>query len=421
MKKLILMITTLLTSVFLVACHKAFFIAKQEADIIIHKLIMGRSYENSVLELKNISDSAKNLKNYSIRYFKKSSQFNELTLPNKELKPGEFFSIGNIEATLVKTKGDTSTGNAGKTVEVDLLQSKITFGYSKRIELKKESKTIDVYGQKDAKNTLAEEASLYRFAEFEKNLGETHLNFVWCLFKVEYYNSLDKNCPLTYAEVMQGPKPDLTKLVEDKVNGGQNAKETLIQNILNKTPGNGEIIPADKVLLYKDGDTTDFQISYTDSKTGTKVEHSIATRYAYCDTPEKGKGVTRPEPFANQATNLTHDLHESAKTTYLQTIPRGQIDGSFGRYFLVVWAGQDLVAFKLTKNGLNEKIPSRLNISDAILYNDIPLEYYIEMAFFYAEQKRLNLAYEYNKDPYFNYRTGKFRRGHENARIKTVE
>ena len=421
MKKLILMITTLLTSVFLVACHKAFFIAKQEADIIIHKLIMGRSYENSVLELKNISDSAKNLKNYSIRYFKKSSQFNELTLPNKELKPGEFFSIGNVEATLVKTKGDTSSSNAGKTVEVDLLQSKITFGYSKRIELKKESKTVDVYGQKDAKNTLAEEASLYRFAEFEKNLGETHLNFVWCLFKVEYYNALGKNCPLTYAEVMQGPKPDLTKLVEDKVDGGKNAKETLIQNILNKTPGNGEIIPVDKVLLYKDGDTTDFQISYTDSKTGTKVEHRIPTRYAYCDTPEKGKGVTRPEPFANQATNLTHDLHESAKTTYLQTIPRGQIDGSFGRYFLVVWADQDLVAFKLTKNGLNEKIPSRLNISDAILYNDIPLEYYIEMAFFYAEQKRLNLAYEYNKDPYFNYRTGQFRRGHENARIKTVE
>lgn len=421
MKKLILMITTLLTSVFLVACHKAFFIAKQESDIIIHKLIMGRSYENSVLELKNISGSVKNLKNYSIRYFKKSSQFNELTLPNKELKPGEFFSIGNVDATLVKTKGDTSAGNTGKTVEVDLLQSKITFGYSKRIELKKENKTIDVYGQKDAKNTLAEEASLYRFAEFEKNLGETHLNFVWCLFKVEYYNALGKNCPLTYAEVMQGPKPDLTKLVEDKVNGGKNAKETLIQNILNKTPGNGEIIPADKVLLYKDGDTTDFQISYTDSKTGTKVEHRIPTRYAYCDTPEKGKGVTRPEPFANQATNLTHDLHESAKTTYLQTIPRGQIDGSFGRYFLVVWAGQDLVAFKLTKNGLNEKIPSRLNISDAILYNDIPLEYYIEMAFFYAEQKRLNLAYEYNKDPYFNYSTRQFKKGHQNARIKTVE
>lgn len=421
MKKLILFISTLFTSVFLVACHKAFFIAKQEADIIIHKLIMGRKSTDSVLELKNISNTSKNLKNYSIRYFKKYSQFSELTLPNKELKPGEFFSIGNLEATLVKTKGDTSSGNAGKTVEVDLLQSKITFGYSKRIELKKESKTIDVYGQKDAKNTLAEEASLYRFAEFEKNLGETHLNFVWCLFKAEHYSALGKECPLTYAEVMKGPRPDLTKIVEDKVVGGQNAKENLIQKILSKTPGNGEIIAADKVLLYKDGDTTDFQISYTDSKTGTKVEHRIPTRYAYCDTPEKGKGVTRPEPFANQATNLTHDLHESAKTTYLQTIPRGQIDGSFGRYFLVVWAGQDLVAFKLTKNGLNEKIPSRLNISDAILYNDIPLEYYIEMAFFYAEQKRLNLAYEYNKDPYFNYRTGKFKKGHQNARIRTIE
>ncbi len=421
MKKLILFISTLLTSVFLVACHKAFFIAKQEADIIIHKLIMGRTSADSVLELKNISDTTKNLKNYVIRYFKRDSKFSELTLSDKELKPGEFFSIGNIDTTIVKTKGDTSAGNSGKTVEVDLLQNKIAFSYSKRIELKKLDKTIDVYGNKGAKNTLAEEASLYRFAEFEKNLGETHLNFVWCLFKAGYYEALGKNCPLTYSEVMKGPRPDLTKLVEDKVVSGQNAKETLIQKILSKTPGSGEIIPVDKILLYKDGDTTDFEISYTDSKTGQKNANRIPTRYAYCDTPEKGKGVTRPEPFANQATNLTHDLHESAKTTYLQTIPRGQIDGSFGRYFLVVWAGQDLVAFKLTKNGLNEKLPSRLNIADAILHNNIPLEYYIEMAFYYAEQKRLNLAYEGNRDPFFNYRTNKFRSGAENARVNTIE
>lgn len=358
--------------------------SKEKPGLIIDKVIMGSDFErkNNIIELRNSGESDISLAGYVVKVYnnRNKNKSTNIMLGDKSLGKGQYLTIGISGNTL---KDDIKN-------VIDILVPSLNFNgddpivlaKAKNNDLKNAIPVDTIYTVGDP-NTMGVNASLIRFPDFPNQT--TKFNPLWwCIYNKDFYDLVKKTNPITYDEMLKGPVFD---------NGSIDTTNETKQIIINGTVGNGKSIKT-SVALFIDGDTSRF----------SDLPKNV--RYALMDTPEKSNSpkITK-QPWGLKASVATKRILLAAKDNiYLQTTPKGQTQDSFQRHFLLVWANGELVSFKLIKNGLARISAGTHEDSDniGVVYNNIPLKYWVEMANNYAESKGYHMHNKKLKDPYFD-------------------
>ena len=161
-----------------------------------------------------------------------------------------------------------------------------------------------------------------------------------------------------------------------------------------------------------DGDTTDLFIEETNFKPQdfmtnknyyglSNGKYWVRVRYQAVDTPESYSGNI--QEFGILAKYYTAYIQNKASTLFLQSVHGDSLLCNYGRVMGYVWADRNtLVNYETIKHGYST---ITFNFHYELTSRDIPYESYMYNAMLYAKRNKLGLYGE--KDPYWNYDTGK--------------
>ena len=377
MKKLLLIVSTLLLGLLLVSCKDDKVVIPEDVDtpIVISKVATNSFYAYSGIEIYNPSNEDVNLDNHFIYVYTASSNKIDTTIKlTGTVKAKDFFLVAN------------------KTSEADFLalsdqefEGRMLTG-DEALVLKGGKTTKDVLGQIGASYNYINSAMggtlVRRPSRMEQR--DVYRETDYLQFQEDRFDMFGKlEIPVSEEDLIYGPQ------LTDEVR----ALPFYEPNSNKGTGGGGAVVVTNPG--YNDGDTTTF--SYPG-------EGSKPTRYYFVDTPETQS--TRIEEFGYQASNFTNNMLNEADQLGLNIevqVPKGQTtDGGFQRFFGNVYVDGYSVSYMLLISGLAKTGVSGQGQDSESIYKGMSLESWMRYANSFAVENKLGIHGEKDESYYDN-------------------
>ena len=346
MKKILLLITTLIAAAFLTACGQV------ERAVYFSKYYETLRYDTAV-ELYNESEKQIDLSSYKINIYSNGSKkvSYEIALSGSIESKGFFLVTStDLDSDLLSSKSD-------------LQSDKLIYNGDDVIELTYNNQRVDIIGTVGLSVDFAKDVTLIKKLEYLSGY-DSYDPYHYIKYNVESYQYLKTfEGILTNQELIEGPK-----LTEEVM-----ALPFIDPN--NPNVGGGGLMKVKSISSVADGDTATFVgvdgMNYT-------------MRYYYIDTPEViGTGSTG-QPWAYQASRfnklLLKDAEENQKEIYIQSIKGSAIKDNYGRFIGLVWVDGRLSNFDIVRAGMsNAHIQNNdLETTKEMHYKDIPYSSFLE-------------------------------------------
>ncbi|NLK12464.1 MAG: hypothetical protein GX312_02620, partial [Candidatus Phytoplasma sp.] len=346
MKKILLLITTLVAAAFLTACGGV------ERAVYFSKYYETLRYDTAV-ELYNESEKEIDLSSYKINIYSNGSKkvSYEIALSGSIESKGFFLVTStDLDSDLLSSKSD-------------LQSDKLIYNGDDVIELTYKNQRVDIIGTVGLSVDFAKDVTLIKKLEYLSGY-DSYDPYHYIKYNVESYQYLKTfEGILTNQELIEGPK-----LTEEVM-----ALPFIDPN--NPNVGGGGLMKVKSISSVADGDTATFVgvdgMNYT-------------MRYYYIDTPEViGTGSNTGQPWAYQASRfnklLLKDAEDNQKEIYVQSIKGTATRDNYGRFLGLVWVDGRLSNYDIVRAGMsNANIGSNAVDTKDMHYKDIPYSSFLE-------------------------------------------
>jgi endonuclease YncB( thermonuclease family) len=372
----------------------------------------GSDDKNRALEIYNFSDETVDLSEYEIYYYTKAGA--------NTIKPTSSVKLsGTLEAkktyVIVSDTATTDLWNKGDA------STTIRFRGKQSLALAHNGKVVDVLGNIGKVLDWGKDTTYVRKVDHlnPETLTDDSLSwdsYSWIEYGVDNMNYLGNvENSVTPEELLLGPQIDNSYFQKDFLKYGDN----------NVVLGNGGAILS-TLSSAVDGDTAKFSHPKTVKLGGKSVALSTyvksdSVRFEVIDTAESYSGNI--QEYGYVAKEFTGKLLKSAEEIAVVSNVGGKITETYGRMmgFVFVHNAYDVKGndyrgkwicsnFLTTLNGYSEKCNTG-DLSDELVYKDVPYASYFNNAFAYAKKNKLGLFSDDEHkeiDPYWDYSSNSY-------------